>query len=421
MLKKQIIYIFPYSLTAWDATRYGFDFMLAQGVELKVFDLSMLVSSRSDTGRKFLHTNYIKKISSYLELETVVRQAANTAIFIDCINGLAGLRWQSRHIFRLFKKYNIQYFIVEIGSLPLQVTINRKQIINKLKKALQIKKLFVFLQWKLGKSIVDWRARYFHHYQLPAKIFVGHTELLQSYLNRYNLTKDRIIPIHSFDYDRYLNYQNTQKHIIPDEGQVKLDEEQVLPNNDKGICVFLDQALIQHSDFGKSIGFCPVTAQKYFPSINKFFDKLEKLTGLNIVIAVNPRTQYDKTPQIFGGRPLIKDKTLELVAQSSLVLVHNSTAVNFAVLFNKPILFLKTSEMLNAYGFTNLIDNMASALETKTVCIDHDDDVENAGLQDYTNWERNFSNYKYKYVMTKDLKNKTTWEIVLDELCERCQ
>lgn len=407
MLKKQVVFIFPYSLTAWDATRYGFDFLLDQDIDLKVFDLSMLVSSRSDKGHEFLQTAYIKKISSYLELETEIRQRASTAIFIDCINGLAGFRWQSRHIFKLFKKYNIQYFIVEIGSLPLQVKVNSKQIINKLKKVLQIKKLFIFLKWKLGKMLVDWQVKYFHQFQLPAKIFVGHTELLQSYLKRYNLGQDCIVPIHSFDYDRYLHYQNNQT-----------SQEQVMPNpnKDKGTCVFLDQALIQHSDFGKSISFCPVSAQKYFPSINKFFDKLEQLTGLNVVIAVNPRAQYDKTPNIFGDRLLIKDKTLELVAQSSLVLVHNSTAVNFAVLFNKPILLLKTTEMLNAYGFSTLIDNMASALGVKTICIDHDDDINNAGLHHFANWERNFSNYKYKYVMTKDLAHKTTWEFVLDEV-----
>lgn len=404
MIKKQIIFIFPYSLTAWDATRYGFQFLLSRNVDFKVFDLSNLISSRSDTGRIFLKDAYIKKIVSYAELESEVALAAKEAVFIDCINGLAGLRWQSRKIFRLFKKYNVEYFIVEIGSLPLQVAVNGKQMMNKLKKALHFKKLWAFLQWKLGRIVVDLLARYFNRYQLPAKIFVGHTEMLQSYLNRYGLTKDCVIPIHSFDYDRYLTYQK-QNEKVP-----------VIGEKNKGICVFLDQGLVQHSDFGKSISFCPVTSEKYFPSMKKFFDKIESLTGLRVVIAVNPRVPYDNSPQIFGARPLIKDKTLELVAESSLVIAHNSTAVNFAVLFNKPILFVKTHEMLNAYGFANLLDNMAKALGAKTVCIDHDHDMEKVAVKDYASWQTNFTDYKYKYVMTKDLANKITWEFVLDQL-----
>lgn len=414
MLKNTIIYIFPYSITAWDAKRFGFDFFIRQGIDFKVLDLSPLVSSRVDVGKIYLQEDYIKKIKDYKELENELQKYAKHAVFIDGINGIAGFRWQSRHIFKLFKKYNIRYVIVEIGSLPLQAPMNAKKLFDKFKKIFQIKKLFAYLKWRVGKYVIDLQTRYLHRYQLPAKIFVGKTDLLQSYLNRYALSHNCVIPIHSFDYDRYLEYQNNLKKEVKETDDMSELNIAALSNN-KRYCVFLDQGLVHHSDFGKSISFCPVTANNYFPSMKRFFDKIEALTGLKVVIAANPRVNYDNR-QIFGDRLIIKDKTIELVAESSLVLAHNSTSVNFAVLFDKPLLFLKTFEMLNAYGFASLIDNMATLLGAKTICIDDYEDLNKINLLEYNKWQRNFSEYKYKYVMTQGLADKITWQFVLDEL-----
>lgn len=408
MLKPEVIFIFPYSPTPWDGIRFGFDFFVHQQVWLSVLDLSALVPSRSDQGREFLHSPFIKKINSYAQFEDIVKAASlRGAIFIDCINGLAGLRYKTRHIFRIFKKYNSNYYVVELGSLPLHGTNQQKKMVNKIKKITQFAKLFKYVRWRLGNSYIDFKTRYFASHQLPKKIFVGKTELLNKYLKRYRLHDDIVTPIHSFDYDRYLDYQDRLQH--------PQHEKLLLP---KRYAVFLDQALSNHSDFGKSISFKPVTAEKYAVSMKSAFDKIEALTGLEVVIAENPRAHYKDSEPFYGDRLMIRDKTLELVANSELVLAHNSTSINFAVLFDKPVLLLKTAEMLNAFGFNSLIDNMAHALNVKAVCVDEPGAMTTIDLQAFANWPRNYQTYMYKYVKTEGQIDKNTWQFVLDEIME---
>lgn len=395
-----LIFVFPYSVTSWDALRYGFEMLLAKDINVKVFDLSTLFSSRLNTNQKILNEKYIKKICSYQEFDEEVNRTVDHSIFIDCVNGINGFQWKGRQIFRIFKKYDATYFLIEIGSLPLLPNKENFKLINKIKKAFNIQKLIKFLKWKLGKWVVNFQYNYFSLYQLPKKIFVGNTEMVGYYLNKYRLSPSQIVSIHSFDYDRYLYYLRS--------GQAKL--------SDSKICVFLDQALTHHRDFDGPAGFRPITEQNYLKSMNQLFDKIESTTKLKIVIAASPRANPDELSRIFGNRTVIRDKTLELVAQSSLVLMHNSTAVSFAVLFDKPILILKTSEMLNSYGFNNFIDNMANALGLKPICIDHKNEMETLSLTNYGNWKRNYTEYKHKYVKTKGLADKTTWEIVVENL-----
>ena len=49
--------------------------------------------------------------------------------------------------------------------------------------------------------------------------------------------------------------------------------------------------------------------------------------------------------RVFGGRELLQGETARLVNDSSLVIAHYSYAVNFAVLYRKPLIFLTTDEL----------------------------------------------------------------------------
>lgn len=398
--KKNLIYIFPYSVSAWDAERYGFDLLITKGINVIVLDVSALVLTRVNNQKNALSAPYIKKISSYQALAVEIEQNVKHAVFVDCINGINGFQWRGRKIFKILKQYNASYILIEIGSLPLLVNAGGRKIFDKIKKSVNLSKLIKFLQWKIGRWIVNLQSKYLNCYQLPSKIFVGQTELVDLYLNKYSLSKNHIAHIHSFDYDRYLNYKNNCK---TQQSEIKT-------------CVFLDQALTHHSDFGGQVTFKPVTEKNYIQNMNQFFDTVEKLTKLTIIIAASPRANIEILSKIFGNRRVILGKTLELVANCELVLMHNTTAVSFAILFDKPIVILKTREMLKSFGFNNVIDNMANALNIKPICIDKEGDIESLNLPNYKKWERNYDDYKYKYVQTKGLIDKTTWDIVTEYL-----
>lgn len=213
--KTHLIFMFSYSPTAWDIARYGLDTFAENGIKIEAFDLSSLVSTRSNQGAPSLAREIIKKILSYDMLEAEIIKNKNHAIYVDCINGLNGFQWQGRKIFKLFKQYDVHYYLIEIGSLPL---INDKKTaswIDKLKKIRHFKKIKSYVLWKAGKKLAHWQFIYFNAYQLPKKIFVGHTDLLAQYLYQYQLSEKAVVPIHSFDYDLYLDYvRNNDKKIL---------------------------------------------------------------------------------------------------------------------------------------------------------------------------------------------------------------
>ena len=48
-------------------------------------------------------------------------------------------------------------------------------------------------------------------------------------------------------------------------------------------------------------------------------------------------------------------KTAELIKESEIVLLHTSAAISFAVLWQKPLLFLTSNEMINSFVHLDIV------------------------------------------------------------------
>ena len=84
-------------------------------------------------------------------------------------------------------------------------------------------------------------------------------------------------------------------------------------------------------------------ARRYYASLNKFFDKVEKAYGCKVVIAEHPSAHWDTNP--FNGREIVYYKTAELVRDSIGVCIHISSAISYVALFNKPVAVIYTASM----------------------------------------------------------------------------
>jgi hypothetical protein len=136
---------------------------------------------------------------------------------------------------------------------------------------------------------------------------------------------------HSFDYDTYLAANaETAPPLAP-------------------YAVFLDEDMIYHSDFDHSEIKSPATAEAYYRSMNGFFDKLEREWGMPVTVAAHPRSRSDSRSQQWGDRTIVHGRTAQLVRDAKLVLCHQSTAVSFAVMWRKPLIFLTTDELVPSY------------------------------------------------------------------------
>lgn len=394
-VKPLVIFLFPYTPLAWDAERFGFAILRARGIAFKVLDVSLLLGgaplkTQDDT---------IITVQNYQMLAQTIKAYAATSIFIDNLNGMTGFQWRSRHIFKLLKRYQATYYVVEIGALPMLSTQKTSWYAN-IKKAIDLKRAWHYLSYKIKHSLSMIEANMLHAYQMPVKIFTTYSTILTAYLQRYRLSQSSVVGIHSFDYDRYLTYQQGPK----------------LPLHAKPYCVFIDQGLVYHRDFLDSVHGAPVHADTYFNYLNRFFSHIEHETGLEVIIAGSPRIDYAALPAMFEHRRVITGETLALIAQSELVLMHSSTAVSFAVLFNKPIMMLTTDEINRASGLGTVLANMAHELGLRPLPIDDASEVAQCELRYYGQWPRDYNRYKYRYIMSLGVEDQSIWDIVINEL-----
>ncbi|MCB1306111.1 MAG: hypothetical protein KDK37_17610, partial [Leptospiraceae bacterium] len=146
---------------------------------------------------------------------------------------------------------------------------------------------------------------------------------------QFDSDRFRTIWAHAMDYDQYL----------------------ATPKTDRGepLIVMLDENFAFHPEFLIHKNR-PADPETYYGTLNRLFDHLEESTGWKVVIAAHPRSDPDQISAFLAGRPLVIDKTIELVQKSRLVVGHASTAFNYAVLCRKPTLFVTMDQIEHVTG-----------------------------------------------------------------------
>ena len=130
-----------------------------------------------------------------------------------------------------------------------------------------------------------------------------------------------------------------------------------------GYILFIDDCLTLSFDFHLGHFSHIIDAASYIDLINGFFDRLERLTGLPVVIAAHPNgREYPDYATLFEGRQLYDDRTAWLSCGCVCALTHYSSAINFPVILRKPIALL-TFDQLQAAPQGRIVEVIASALQ----------------------------------------------------------
>jgi len=400
---KNIVFLVFWPITAIEEKRWHIEFLRQQGFTVEIYDLTHLLNSRAIARHPVdgaLQEEYIFKIGTYQEFEEMIRSSAPTSIFIDYLVGFSDIDLKTEKVFRILKRCNAKYSYLSSGALPLASGTNTladktSLILGKIQKALNPQKLGRYIARKLILLL----TRHTSLYPVPYKIFSGNSDILNDYCVKHAIDRSQIVPIHSYDYDTYLYFMRSVNFKLPAQNNT---------------CVFLDEAATYHPDFA-ILNIKPVEGEPYFASMNKLFDKIEQETGLRVLIAAHPRSDYERIPDVFNGREIIKGRTVELVAQSSLTITHASTSINFPILFNKPVIFSKTGEMIKN-GFSSLIDAMAASLGQEAVDIDNLAILGNISFKHVGINTEKYDEYTYKYIKSKNISELPVWELVASEL-----
>ncbi len=172
--------------------------------------------------------------------------------------------------------------------------------------------------------------------------------------------------------------------------------------------VFVDDSLPYASDWTILGMSAPVTAQCYYPAMRRLFDAIEAFWGMPVVVAAHPSSKLDERVKLgFRGRVLIHGQTADLVRNARAVLLHGSTAMSFAVLAEKPILFL-TSEELASSSYGLHVKTMSAELGQVPLNIDYQTNIPD--LPSLTPKLPLYSRYVDRYLCRKGTTESQPWQ-----------
>ena len=388
-----IFFEIPFSRQLYST--WGIETLIKNNFHVEVWDFSSFLYGEFEH-HEVLSVHHAKFKFYRFTNKSEIEDALSLLTRSDFVNCFIGFSYRTFFIYKILSKKNIDYSIPLFNPIPI---LNNKKIKKPKKLMSIIKKIIVLKKKTFFDHIVNKIIR--NHYGVcgikPATLCIaGGTASMD--VNQFPVDETtHILWTHSIDYDIVL--QNAGKNLSPYHG----------------CAIFLDDFLPFHPDFAMINETAPITPEVYYPKLCTFFSYLEYNFGVRIIIAAHPRSTYEKLPDYFEGRPIIRGETAQVVKECSFVIVHASTSINFAILYQKPIIFLTMDAFNKNEGISRMgeiIENMASQLGKiphnldDPLSIDFDKEMEiqiNA-----------YEAYKNKYIKKEGSQELEMWQILAD-------
>ncbi len=209
----------------------------------------------------------------------------------------------------------------------------------------------------------------------------------------------RIIHSHSFDYEKYR---------YPEELSAESRETE-----ETGV-LFLDQAFTTHPDRLIRPHGTITDEGTYYP-ICQSLTILEKIFNERISIASHPKGSSLITERLFSKFRVITGDTISAINKSRLIISNSSTAIQWAVLLNKPLLLITTPELKRTSLYT-ATKGLADLLNLQVI-----DSTEIINKKLIPEWpspvKSAYDKYIYNYVRSKMGEEIPIFEQLYKELC----
>jgi hypothetical protein len=384
-MNRKIIYVCFGRLTDKMARDWYIDYLIEKGAAVEYWDIVSLVREEH-VERGEQNPGYLHVLRTFGEVEALLRRPENRdALYLMLITYIA----RFTRIYRLFSKYDCRMLTFAWGALPHDSVYKWRKIAAWLSTPY----LFAKEIFNRSRAIAARKLKLVKPFEIA---FVAGDALMAG--DNHAL---KVVPVNYFDYDHYV--------------KEKADGEQRLVADP--YAVFLDINLPYHSD----LEFCgrpQIEPARYYRSLNRFFGLLELEYGIKVVIAAHPRADYDTTT--FEGRQTLRLVTAKLVKDAEFVLSHTSTAMSYAVLNAKPLMFIYTDAMAVAYqrSFMREMRTYADFLDAPIYNIDAVSGAARTAVRQ-VNLKR-YERYKYDFLTSRQSENTSTQEIFWREINALC-
>lgn len=341
------------------------------GLTVEYWDISSIVRN----GIKLVDQvegDYIKKILDLVQFQNQLeKQDISNTIFIVELSSI----WENRFFYKLLSDFKCQTWGIDQYANTSLVQTKKDYLL----KLLDVKNLYSKLKYK-----------YWHR-------------KLQQFNKQYNVKKmDRFFTSSSFDY-RVTDFINHPDFEAFKSVSIKNEREPFI--------LFIDNYFPLHPDFEFFYKKKLTGAKEYQESLCNFFDFLEEKYAMPVIIGAHPKADYE--PSTFKGREIIKYKTIELIKESSFVLMHASNSISTVLLTDKPLLMITTTGYDKVSFLALRIRQLARILGLPVLNIDRD----NYNNLDFTKVESKIrKNYIYSYLTKEGIEDKRTIDIILESI-----
>lgn len=396
MIKKIIIILAPFKIRKYDFERFDFEELKKnQDIEVVFHEIIDYVYPNFYKIFTNIYENiHIKKFSTFKQWKNEIiylkKKYKKNILILNTVNNV---NFKSIKINFYLKRSNIKYLSYSVVRSVLDSKgtfyynlrwLSKNIILNQDKIIIYFERLFTLLLEKI--------------FSVYPTFFLSCGNKSQSkILNK----KIKIINGNSFDYNMYLKYKNINF------------------NRDKKYGLFLEAPWPVHNDgdfvlVGNKTNIKEL-AKNWLNSLNKFFEVLEKKLNLKILIVPHPKIKHqEKYSKLYNGREIINEGLYLSAKNSDLLISRNSTGASYAVIFNKPKIFIYNNDLKEKENYFQNQLNFAKELGLNLFNID-----------DELNNEKLFHLMKFNYVkyqsyqtnfLTARNDGKLNHEIILDIL-----
>lgn len=384
---KQVIYLVRSPFNERDFKRFGIKNWINHGWEIKVFDITKLLNpvfwKEVDGDKLSFHFNGLSIFQSMHDLLHMINNLKNRVVFIDIL-GLSNIEMKIRNVAHAHGVI----IKLKLGTIP-EIKTSKKifEFISLIKNPIS------FIQ--KSTSLIKNRVQKIKDEKYTDYLVVSGIKSMQG----VNKKKTSIIKAHNLDYDFFIQH------------------EHVKSNKKINYLLFLDEYGPYHSDF-IHLGIKPyVSEDHYYSDIDRGLIEIAKSLKLTIKIAAHPRSNYAFKQKKYK-HPILENQTFELVRDADVIVAHSSTALNWAVVMKKPIIFATTNEIQNEFyskRYAKFINNFASILGKKVINLSQISRLKN--FSDYLKIDdEKYEKYIENYIKTKGSPRKLVWDIVIEKI-----
>lgn len=391
---KKIIILTAYPFNQRDYKRFGVEILRHSGFDVEIWDITSCLHDSFKSRLVQEDPNTFKDLRVFEKKHQLVN--AISSLDKTCIiNCFIEYSHRTFFIFKTISKNQVRYCTWGFASFPNPIPLQQTNLWGRIKSTLKKAGSLRFteiLEHVLNKLLL----KYHFLFGISAAwvIILGGEKSIENISHPVNDSTIRLWT-HMPDYDIYLL------------------EDSIASDQNGSMGVFLDEFVPFHPDFlYMGIDFV-ISPEQYYPKICDFFSILEKFSDNYIVIAAHPRSDYSKQPDYFCGRSVIKGNTSCLVKNSTFVVAHMSTAIDFAVLYHKPLIFITSDDLQKMNSGKNLtglyIQTIARELGKSPINIDHLSDF--SWVKEMEINEDAYHKYKNNYIKKEGTPEKPIWQV----------